>query len=149
MWLHVSKKPVKMPLNDIDCKKQTPGFKPTGLWLGAGNAWLNWMQSEMPEWNKEYKYMYKCYLKRNINMFHINTFSALKRFTAKYGIVSKFTVIDWPRVCQDYDGIMVTNYNKILEPSVDKLELLWFRTYDIDSACIWKPSAVISSIKRA
>ncbi len=159
VWLHASKKPIGLQLNDIDCRSQGPDFKPKGMWLGAGSGWLNWVKTEMPELTKEYKYMYKCYLKRDINVFNINTFSALKRFTSKYGIKSKIglnqnglnhilTFIDWSLVCQDYDGIMVTNYSKILPSSADKLEYLWFRTYDIDSACIWKPSAVISSLQR-
>ena len=148
VWLHASRKPVTA-LRDLDCRQQGPGFKPDGFWLGAGAAWVQWMRTEMPEWLKENKYTYKCFLKRDINVFRIDTFGALKRFSTKYsGKEGSITYIDWSRVCRDYDGIIVVNYKAIATRTADMMDYLWFRTYDIDCACIWKPSTVISSIQR-
>jgi hypothetical protein len=149
VWLHASREPVTA-LRDLDCRQQAPGFKPAGLWLGAGVAWLQWMRTEMPQWARVNKYTYKCYLKREINVFRIDTFSALKRFSAKYGgKTESITYIDWSQVCRDYDGLIVTNYKAVATKTEGMVEYLWFRTYDIDCACIWRPTAVISSIQRA
>jgi len=152
VWIHASAHTIKMPLRDIS--QQHTGFKPNGMWFGYDHDWIEWMKAEMPEWYRENKYLYKCNLKRNINVLHIKTLKQLEQFIDKYGINKKFMSINWPLVAKEYDGIMFTNYhtirnkiNRIIEDNSTKFDrYIWYQTYDIDSMCIWKPSSVVSSL---
>jgi len=174
VWIHTSKKKIEKLIDDTDCKKQYIFIRPFGLWLALGSAWLDWMNSEMPEWKKAVKHVYKFNFKKDINVIKISTFDELVKFHDKY-VVKTFSheyngekffdyFIDWPRVCKDYDGIIFSNYNKIKSYIYDlkQNEIMlkiptfrskshhiynWFGFIDIDSACIWKPSAVISSFE--
>ena len=33
--------------------KQKNGFKPIGLWYGIGTSWIDWVISNMPDWECE------------------------------------------------------------------------------------------------
>ena len=169
VWIHYSKKPIEKLLNDSECNNQRPTPKPLGLWLSKDTEWLEWMKSEMPQWVKKVKYIYKISIKKNANILKISSFKDLvdlhNKYMNKYRFNSVFEdddmfepytyEIDWKRVCSDYDGIIFTNYYKILE-KVNKLSenskyyrtvFEWYHTLDINSACIFRPSKTISKIE--
>ena len=157
-------------LDDNTCIHQKySSIKPFGLWLSKDTEWLEWMESEMPEWAESVKYIYKISIKKNANILRISSFKDLvnlhNRYMNKYRIESETFKdvlyepysyeIDWERVCSDYDGVVFTNYYKILE-KVNKLSkndkhyrtvFWWYKTLDVNSICIFRPSKTISKVE--
>ena len=56
--------------------------------------------------------------------------------------------INWEKVCKDYDGIFFMNYRKILDDESVEYgdEFIWYNMLDVSSACIFRPSKVISKL---
>ena len=171
VWIHYSKKPIEKLLNDDSCIYQTLEFKPEGLWLSKNSEWLEWMESDMPEWVEEVNYIYKISIKKNSNLINISSFKDLENFQDKYMIkanwetipnfwdITKYEssvyLINWKKVCSDYDGIVFTNYYKILE-KINKIskdnkhnltKFLWYHGLDVNSVCIFRPSKVVSKFE--
>lgn len=167
VWIHYSNKSIEKLLDDDNCSKQRPTSKPLGLWVSKNTEWLEWMESEMPRWAKSVKYIYKISIKKNANILRISSFEDVLELHNKYMYRIKNNLkdtslfgpydyyIDWKKVCQDYDGIIFTNYQKIQEKirkiSKDnkqyRTEYAWYHTLDINSACIFRPSKVISKFE--
>ena len=61
---------------------QRPGVKPNGLWYGFGYSWLDWCESEQPDWLEEYNHIYEVHVGGNV--LQIKTYEELKEFTKKY-----------------------------------------------------------------
>jgi hypothetical protein len=154
VWYHLSEKLIK-DVYDIDCKKQTKSyFKPFGFWISKNSEWETWLNENfegVSTWG--YKYKYKITFRRNINVLKILTFDDMKKFTEKYGVKykgkNKYMSANWKKVCEDYDGIFFENYDKI-RSYLWKNELIdiysWYLSLDVNSACIFRPSEVISKI---
>lgn len=171
VWIHYSEETIEKLLDDDACIKQHFHFKPFGLWLSKDSEWLEWMKSEMPEWIEEVNYIYKISIKKNTNLLKISSFEDVVKLHNKYMVKANFVnppeiwneeifepylyFINWKKVCQDYDGIIFTNYQKIQEKirkiSKDnkqyRTEYAWYHTLDINSACIFRPSKVISKFE--
>jgi hypothetical protein len=137
VWYHYSDKPIEKFINDIDCINQrNDEYKPRGLWLSKSTEWKDWLDSEIPEWSRQIKYIYKITLKKKIKVRKIDTLEKLKRFVKKYSYSTKVIYrksdfirlnpgeedivrevtryrIDWEKVCKKYDGIFFSNYHKI------------------------------------
>jgi hypothetical protein len=103
-------------------------------------------------------YIYRFYFKRNINVITIQTFDELNKFIDKYGVMQKINErrelwINWDDVCGKYDGIIFKNYNDILKKiytypeEIQNTKYIWYHTIDVDCACIFRPSKVISSFE--
>ncbi len=162
-WIHLSNKPVEELVDDETCSKQykKSGMKPFGLWLGMGNDWLNWLESEMPNRRKDVKYKYAFYLKRDANLLIVDSVADINNLIKNYGDKSiKFLTIKWKEICKEYDGVIFRNFNKnkkqLITPYMqkDKINLMtyhdkygWYDSIDVDSACIFRPSKVVSSYK--
>jgi hypothetical protein len=164
VWLHYSKKSIDNLLDDTYCERQILTYKPDGLWLSRDTAWKDWMEREMPEWLSEVKYTYQVTFKKSARILKINNFDKLKRFNKKYIKENRETIcfdkvcgenksffIDWKKVCRDYDGICFLNVWKIINEYDSKMKwgssLFWWKTLDIDSMCIWRPSKSVSRFK--
>jgi len=156
VWIHYSKsqKPIKKLLDDSECIHQHTHWKPLGLWLSESTKWMSWMKSEMPEWVDDVKNIYKVSIKRKSNILTISSLKEMEEFTEKYGVNS---YIDWKKVCKEYDGIIFKNYEKnrteifsiqdyeVLKKYIDKY--YWYYAVDISSACIFRPSKVVSKFE--
>jgi hypothetical protein len=119
------------------------GFKPMGLWYALGTEWIDWVRSNMPDWEQEYLH------KLTINKSKILDLDKYgwSKFEKKYGATNKYylknsnvvTDIAWDYVQADgWYGIEIKN------PWGDIGS--WSRTWDISSGCIWDKRA-IKSIK--
>lgn len=147
VWYHHSKKEIT-ELHDIDCKdvvsKNKP--KPRGFWLSYNNDWEDWERNN--ENLDRYKFKYRTTFKKNINVLKIDTLEDLYDFNEKYRIKGKLVknilIIDWKKVCNDYDGIFFNNYDKLMKD--DFIEDSWYETLSVSSVCIFKPSKVISKL---
>ncbi len=170
VWIHTSRSRIDSLLDDAasnNCAKQHKYMmKPAGLWLGYGNSWLNWQKIEMPEWYDSIKFIYKMNFMKDINVLTINSLEDLNNFIDTYGYTFKqnsfkTNLIDWKKVCEKYDGIIFKNFDKIKEKIYPPFMMdynqfrkayelywekySWYSFIDIDSACIFRPSQVISS----
>ena len=120
---------------------QEPGYKPTGLWYGIGTSWIDWLQSEEPEWMKEKLYK----IEINNSVMRIRTKKEFVDFSKKYGILPSYLTtrdpkhvdIDWPAVAKTYTGIEINPYQHSM-----RLAYSWYYTWDVASGCIWNVSAV-------
>jgi hypothetical protein len=147
VWYHHSKKEI-IELQDKDCKDVTSKtkLKPRGFWLSYNNDWEDWERNN--ENLDRYKFKYRITFKKSINVLKIDTLEDLYEFNEKYRIKDKLIknilIIDWEKVCNDYDGIFFMNYEKIMKDEF--ISDTWFETLSVSSACIFRPSLVVSKI---
>jgi hypothetical protein len=152
VWHHLSEKEI-IELYDINCKEASSvrNLKSRGLWLSYNNEWEMWNDNG-EEGIRHYKYKYRVTFRKNLNVLKIETLKDLYKFNKKYGSRDKIDKsiirINWQKVCNDYDGIFFTNYDKIRnDESVEyNDEFSWYYTLDVSSACIFRPSKVISKL---
>jgi hypothetical protein len=112
-------------------------FKPKGLWYAIGVEWVEWVKSNMPEWEKDYIHEIKINENR---MIIIRNYDELVAFEEKYGIEDqprRYMVINWGKVATDYDGIEIAPY--IFEA---RNKHMWYYGWDIASGCIWANGAI-------
>lgn len=136
---------------------QKTGLKPEGFWYSIGYAWLEWCQSEMPEWITEYIYAFK--ISSEANILKLNTPASLLTFTQTYGVPLKnalnlpqeysfedyYSFIRWQDVCKQYDGIEFNPYfnNLRLESNY-----MWYSGIDIPSGVLFHPRKHIQELTR-
>lgn len=134
--------------NFIDYNKSytqiTSSLKPQGLWYGINNDWIDWCQSEQPDWIKKNKFNLEV---ETANLLKITNQTELRKFCNKYKnnhpIINN---IEWNKVAEDYYGIEITNYHKMKYRFYD-FQNIWFYGWDVDSGCIWNLKALIKFIK--
>lgn len=154
--IHTSKLPIKRI--SVLTARQEHTFKPTGFWYGFGDSWIQWVRSEMPEW--EGKYTYKIYINTS-NILRITNATDMKKFHDKYsksdaernpirrsGSRPKPKIPDswafpkmiyWQNVAYDYAGIEITPY---LSEFRMKDGYMWYYGWDVASGCIWRSDAI-------
>ncbi len=139
-----------MSKHDIIKYKPTPiqkiGFKPRGLWYGIGTEWLDWIRSEMPQWEKNNVFLVKL---DDSKILKINNKLDLITFSEKYGNngdghfnYEKYLYIDWPKVAKDYQGIEISEYLYSA-----RYDVMWYYGWDVASGCIWG-NGVIKNINK-
>ncbi len=122
--------------------------KPIGLWLSSGTAWKDWCDEQcFFPYDMQKTFVYAASINEK-NLFVIDTFKKLIEFCEKYGVMRRFNNgINWALVAKNYDGIVIRNYRQIWDRCFqlgDHIRNItsWFRTFDIDSACIWRARSV-------
>jgi hypothetical protein len=128
-------------INFIDkTNKQSQGLKPVGLWYGIGTSWIDWVKSEMPDW--EVENIFELHI-NDSNIIKIRNMEEILEFDQKYSINHDyFKTINWIDVAKDYSGIEIAPY--IWKA---RLKISWYYTWDVASGCIWGKNG-IDSIKR-
>lgn len=156
-YLHYSRDPI-VCLHDVD--EQHSQFKPRGLWLSEGSAWLDWCTEhgfggrEALKLSKNlgffdnfgpHIYVYRFELSKDPNVLEISSLDDLRELNKKYG--------SWGAVAAAYNGISVTNYQHVREQVLFTYDwcapskgigTLWYLGLDVPCACIWRPSRAIS-----
>ena len=114
-----------------DQSNQKTGPKPKGLWYGIGASWVDWVKSEMPEWEEDYTHLIDVDPNKIIV---IKNYDELIKFNKEY---SEGENINWGEVARTYDGIEIV-------PHIGKAryELGWYGTWDVASGCIWRENAI-------
>ena len=105
MRIHMSKTPFELEKRMFT---QRATMKPKGFWYGFGNEWIDWVRSEMPDW--EGKYIYEVDI-GNTNVLKIDTHFDLMKFHRKYAErkqIARDDLLDWSEVAKEYDGIEIT-----------------------------------------
>lgn len=135
-----------LPLKEFQEQKEND--KPNGLWYAVGEEWINWVKSEMPEW--EGKFLYKLELNFDKilhlkNAQDIDTFSKKFSITPEYfksidpgGMGYNFYDVDWIRVSKEYSGIEISPYQY-----EQRFETRWYYGWDVASGCVWKKDAIL------
>lgn len=126
----------KAPLTQIRSTPQTGDAayagKPDGFWFGVGSEWVDWTESEMPQWKGDNLYSVDIDEKSCVV---IETEFDLRDFSRRYG--TRDGMIDWEKVARDYKGIIIKEYI----PSA-RHKFRWYASWDVASGCIWDASAV-------
>lgn len=118
-------------------------MKPCGLWLSVEDDvedmnWFEWCKKE--EFKVEgLKYRYSARLSDDAKILHISSKKELERFSEEYrselhNIQSEsVTCINWLRVKEKHDGIIISPYRWDCRLSNDA----WYYPWDCSSGCIW------------
>ena len=136
---HYASAPVE--LADRTPNQSTTG-KPEGLWVSVGEEWLDWCRSEEFRTDSDL-YEHWVTVADEANLLHLSSAEELDSFTADYGeqLSPRFEsrYIDWTRVADDYDGIVISPYvySRRLTPHTH-----WYYGWDIASGCIWNSAVV-------
>ena len=155
--IHLSKTPIDKI--EIRVKNQDVHGKPSGLWYGFGDNWINFKKYGVT-WdtgenvplkgvmNSEV-YVYKLYFDLS-EIIILNTEDLFKEFTKKYSTRQNYPHnINWDLVSKEYKGIEFPNYEELgVRNLYEKSEeYYWMNTIDVNSGCIWDAS-VIKRIRR-
>lgn len=118
-------------------------LKPKGLWYALGTSWIDWVRSNMPEWESDNLF------KIDINdskIIKITNKEELIIFYNKYKCINKdfpiLSSIDWELVSKDYLGIEISPYKKYDDIMFD-YEFLWYYGWDVPSGCIWGDDVIV------
>ena len=132
------------------CKRtylQRTASKPTGFWYGIDNAWIDWCESEMPEWVTPHRYKLDIDMSkvlvvdtiekmRDMNKHVVNTDEYFHKFNYD---------IDWTYFDKKgYKGIEIPRYMYELRMNHD---FFWYYSWDVASGCIWDTSIIKSITK--
>jgi hypothetical protein len=120
--------------------------KPSGFWVSVDGEddWPSWCRSEGFR-TDSLEYAHTVTLKSDAHILHLYRFSDLLQFTAEYvsdiGVKDYTGAIDWGRVAQKYDGIIIAPY--CWEARLDE-RTGWYYGWDCASGCIWNLDAIAS-----
>jgi hypothetical protein len=129
MRIHMSKTPFELEKRIFT---QRATMKPNGFWYGFGNEWIDWVRSEMPDW--EGKYIYEVDI-GNTNVLKIDSHFDLMKFHRKYAErkqIARDDLLDWSEVAKEYDGIEINPYQYEA-----RYQYMWYYGWDVASGCIW------------
>lgn len=131
------------PIRALRFRSQELAFhKPEGLWVSVDGEddWLS-CSAKMEGFECKDKLHHVVTLAEGHSVLLIDTLEKLYAFDDKYGVERKplGTFIDWGRVAQDHDGIIISPYRRGECPGD---ALFWYNGWDCASGCIWHPRAV-------
>ena len=133
----------KLVFRSTPIGNQRVSAKPRGLWYGIGGSWIDWVRSEMPDWETEHVFKIEVDESR---MRVIRNYDDLLGFDKEYGVEEDFGYsqknIDWGKVASDYGGIEIAPYIH-----KGRYDISWYYGWDVASGCIWG-DGVIKGIKR-
>lgn len=136
----------------IPISSQEIRFKPKGLWYGIGSEWIDWVRSEMPEW--EVDNVFKIDINES-SILRVTNYDELVSFEDKYGVnpqenmslkgltdyskimTKRYKSIDWAKVAEDFGGIEIAPY--IYKARYDHM---WYYGWDVASGCIWSDGVI-------
>ena len=146
---HYSHNPVS--LYDVDQSGKPSGYaKPCGFWVSVKGEydWRWWCEGEYFG-DIGSASMRQFSLAENHNVLLIVTSLELQVFDERYGRDDRIGSsqlthrrIDWPRVAEQYDGIIIAPYQ--WEHRLDGRISDWYYGWDCASGCIWRPTAALA-----
>lgn len=120
--------------------------KPEGFWVSVKGVddWPSWCISESYA-EERLKYRNIISIRDNSNILRLNNSEELQEFTREYirpdgeititGETRRLSLgIDWNKVKNEYDGIIIPNY--LWESRFDSIAA-WYYGWDCASGCIW------------
>jgi hypothetical protein len=123
---------------------QGDGWKPKGFWYSFGTEWVDWVRTEMPEWERPHLFKIDV---DTTNILQLNNQSDFNEFVKKYGINEKsswMNMINWDKVSKDYGGFEIPDYGELYSL---RYEYMWISSFDISSGCVWDLSLITNITK--
>ena len=123
--------------------RQLPRTKPHGRWYSVGPAWLDWVRTEMPGWER--KLHFRLTLDRS-RLLVLSTVDEMMAFTHEFTDKDcplrerhPGVTIDWKRVAESYGGIEVSEYDSSYYPKP-----MWYSMWDCASGVVWDDSVILA-----
>jgi hypothetical protein len=143
---HYSREPFEFDnTRTYDQESRFGGYgKPRGFWLSVDGQsdWKEWCEDN--DWNVEGLAVRTVFtVSPDANVKVITNPEELVAFDAEYQIPAEHPVlhhrIDWVKVAERYDGIIIAPY--IWSMRLD-LDMLWYYGWDCASGCFWNLSMI-------
>lgn len=136
--IHYSKHPVSLPLIDTTARLERGGFKPDGLWVSVEGEddWKSWCQSEGFGLDR-FEYETEIVLAADHRVWVTPFPDEVEEMYRIGGSCYRRDYIDWPRVAEQYDGLIITPYCW-----ESRLGVSFYYSWDCASGCIWNPRAI-------
>ena len=125
--------PLRFPVEQKEVNNRRG--KPAGLWYAIGTAWIDWVESEMPEWMGDKFYKLET-TSKVLQIYDANKFETFSK-TYAYDHATFSDNIDWIKVSTEYSGIEIAPYR----PEY-RMNYMWYYGWDIASGCVWKKDAI-------
>ncbi len=139
---HFSDGPVDCVLFAHQYDKGARAYKPNGLWVSVDGPddWPSWCASENFR-DCANQFRYTVHLAKRCRVLVLDTLHEMVDFNRQYSHkpISAYSQINWPRVAQDHDGLIIAPYHWDLRYEDD---FNWYYGWDCASGCIWHPRAV-------
>lgn len=118
-------------------------IKPIGLWYAMDNDWIKWVKGEQMPWIYPNDFVLKI---DKTDILVLESIDDFKHFNKEYAVFNSYISIDWARVAEKYKGVEIPNYDKIRHYNFEFFDttMMWTRTWDVKSGCVWDLSAIIS-----
>lgn len=144
---HYTDKPFTLDLDRTYDQGEFGNGKPRGLWVSVDGEldWPEWCRAE--NWGLHtLAHRTPIALAPGANILTLTGIDEIKAFTAEYKGHPQFAHleisshwINWPRVADRYDGIIITPY--CWQARLD-LDTMWYYGWDCASGCIWNLDAL-------
>lgn len=119
-------------------------FKPIGMYYSIGSDWLKFMNINRP--HDMGSYLYDISFSDRESILVLNTISDIENFEKRFMAtipsslkIEEGDLIDWERVCDEYDGIEI---NMVNYKGMKK----WLSRWDVRQGCIWDPTCLNRNI---
>jgi hypothetical protein len=119
-------------------------YKPQGLWVSVEGEddWLSWCKGE--HWNlSAFKYAHEIVLEPFASILRLKTAKELREFSKEFEAAMPYDsihkTIDWKRIREGWQGIIIAPY--VWECRLD-LDTFWYYGWDCASGAIWDKDAV-------
>ena len=138
----------ELTLESIRTVKQVEyELKPSGIWFSpqlenGKSEWETWVNESGCGFDGN---PHQIVLRSDSNLLSIETVEDLKRLDREYSenVYSLMKVINWQKISQDYDGLLVSNYHQIkYQIGTELTKHLWFYALDVNGGCVWNPQAI-------
>jgi hypothetical protein len=120
---------------------QRPDYKPHGLWVSDESedsyGWRSWCE------DNEYSLGRNAFGVKLLDTAEVLTLTkpeSIRQFAEMFAALGDHMFINWGRVVETWQGILITPYQWSLRLS----DLRWYYSWDCASGCIWDPSAIAS-----
>jgi hypothetical protein len=150
-WIHYSAVPVRAVYSVEQVHYPSDwcwvGTKPAGFWVSNSASELDWLRVCVRDsWRLErLANRHVVTLDQAANLLRLDSTEALADTTDRFGVWEPWMhfrnqrYIDWRRVTEIYDGILVERYFDIDDHDPD---CSWFSSWSCASGCIWRSRAI-------
>jgi hypothetical protein len=147
-FLHYSAEPLTVVRSVVQEPGAMSGEKPDGLWFCAGSGEDGWKQvCESAGYDpRRLKFVAEILFKPTADIMHVIGLDGMDAFTKKYSFAAKWASgtrrhdIDWFRVAEEFQGIIIAPY--VLNRRFDAHDR-WYTSWDCASGCVWDADAVL------
>lgn len=139
---HFTNKPLTCVTDSVQPTLEyiSPYQKPYGFWVSVDGEddWLSWCTSET-DWIDTSTLRYRIALTDDASILKMPDDLSLEDFQDSFGVGTKFRdkAIDWHRVAELYDGIIIAPYQW-----QHRLSMSWYHPWDCASGVIWLSKAI-------